>query len=91
MAAYSPIDNIRAQTYPAMFVTGGLHDAQVQYWESAKWVAKLRKYQQGTAPIVLRMNLDAGHGGATGRYAAHHEIALEQAFLLQCAGCVDEG
>ncbi len=79
---YSPYDNLQQRAYPALFATGGLHDSQVQYWESAKWVAKMRRYQTGDAPIMLRVNLDAGHGGATGRYGGHEEIALEQAFLV---------
>ena len=82
MERYSPYDNLRPQPYPSLFATSGLHDSQVQYWESAKWVAKLRRCQIGAAPILLRMNLDAGHGGATGRYGGHEEIALEQAFLI---------
>jgi oligopeptidase B len=88
IARYSPVDNVRVQDYPALWVTGGLHDAQVPYWESAKWVARLRRHQTAAAPILLWMNLDAGHGGATGRYAAHREMALEQAFLLECVGGV---
>ena len=79
---YSPYDNVGPRDYPALFATGGLHDSQVQYWESAKWVAKLRRCQTGDAPILLRVHLDAGHGGATGRYGGHEEIALEQAFLI---------
>ena len=79
---YSPYDNLRPRAYPALFATGGLHDSQVQYWESAKWVAKMRRCQTGDAPIMLRVHLDAGHGGATGRYGGHEEVALEQAFLI---------
>jgi oligopeptidase B len=83
---YSPYDNLRPRAYPALFATGGLHDSQVQYWESAKWVAKMRRYQTGDAPIMLRVHLDTGHGGATGRYSGHEEIALEQAFLIDLTG-----
>jgi oligopeptidase B len=84
MAQYSPYDNVRPQDYPAMLVTAGLHDAQVPYWEATKWVASLRFNQTGAAPILFRAQLDAGHAGATGRYGALMEIALEQAFLLEC-------
>jgi oligopeptidase B len=63
-------------------VTTGLHDSQVQYWEPAKWVAKLRDVQQGDNLILLHTNMDAGHGGASGRFEALKEIAMEYAFLL---------
>ena len=86
MLSYSPYDNVRQQTYPAMLVTAGLNDSRVQYWEPAKWVAKLRRAHTGPAPILLKTNLDAGHGGATGRYAAYREVAFEQAFLLDQLG-----
>ena len=82
MLAYSPYDNLRPQAYPAVLATGALHDSQVQYWESAKWVARMRECQTGDAPILLHMHLDAGHAGATGRFGAHKDIALEQAFLM---------
>ena len=86
MLAYSPYDNLRAQSYPAVLATGALHDSQVQYWESAKWVARMRECQTGDAPILLHMHLDAGHAGATGRFGTHKDIALEQAFLLERLG-----
>jgi oligopeptidase B len=70
MKAYSPYDNVSAQPYPAMFVTTGLNDPRVQYWEPAKWVAKLRSLTTSDNPIVLRTELDAGHGGPSGRYDA---------------------
>ena len=82
MLSYSPYDNIDAVDYPPLFALAGLHDSQVQYWEPAKWVAKLRDVSVGTAPLILRMNLDAGHGGASGRFARLEEIAEEYAFML---------
>jgi oligopeptidase B len=69
-------------SYPNTLVTTGLHDSQVQYWEPAKWVAKLRDVQQGDNLILLHTNMDAGHGGASGRFEALKEIAMEYAFLL---------
>lgn len=79
---YSPYDNVREAEYPALLATAGFNDPRVPYWEAAKWVAKLRKCQTGKAPILLKTNLDTGHGGASGRYAFWKEIADEQAFLL---------
>jgi oligopeptidase B len=69
-------------SYPNTLITTGLHDSQVQYWEPAKWVAKLRDVQQGDNLILLHTNMDAGHGGASGRFEALKEIAMEYAFLL---------
>ena len=69
-------------SYPNTLVTTGLHDSQVQYWEPAKWVAKLRDVQQGDNLILLHTNMDAGHGGASGRFEALKEVAMEYAFLL---------
>jgi oligopeptidase B len=86
MLSYSPYDNITAQPYPNLLVTAGLHDSQVQYWEAAKWVARLRRHHTGDERILLRTNLDAGHGGAAGRYQRWREIAFEYAFLLDLAG-----
>ena len=82
MLSYSPYDNIAPVEYPPLFALAGLHDSQVQYWEPAKWVAKLRDVRTGDAPLILRMNMDAGHGGASGRFARLEEIALEYAFML---------
>ena len=65
-----------------MLVTTGFHDSQVQYWEPAKWVARLRDHQQGDAPILLVTNMEAGHGGASGRFERLKEIALDFAFLI---------
>jgi oligopeptidase B len=82
MLAYSPYDNVRAQDYPALLVTAGLHDSQVQYWEPAKWVAKLRATKTDQNLLLLRTDMQAGHGGASGRLAALDDVAFEVAFLL---------
>ncbi|MCB0793105.1 MAG: S9 family peptidase [Flavobacteriales bacterium] len=85
MLEYSPYDNVRDAAYPALLVTTALHDSQVQFWEPAKWVARLRDHQQGPAPILLWTDLDAGHGGASGRFERLKEVALNYAFLIwQC-------
>lgn len=84
--SYSPYDNITDQEYPAILATTGLHDSQVQYWEPAKWVARLRDHQQGTAPILLYTNMDTGHGGASGRFERYKDTAREYAFLLDLVG-----
>ena len=75
-------DNVKPLAYPNTLVTTGLHDSQVQYWEPAKWVAKLRDVQQEDNLILLHTNMDAGHGGASGRFEALKEVAMEYAFLL---------
>ena len=90
MKSYSPYDNVTAQAYPPLLVTTGLHDSQVQYWEPAKWVAKLRELKTDSNPLLLHTNMDAGHGGASGRFRQFKEIALEYAFLLDLAGKTDE-
>jgi oligopeptidase B len=82
IAGYSPYDNITAQAYPAVLATGGLSDPRVTYWEPAKWVAKLREKTTGAAPILLKINMDAGHGGASGRFDFLKEIALDYAFAI---------
>ncbi len=86
MLSYSPYDQVSRQDYPAILVTTGLHDSQVQYWEPAKWVAKLRDYKTCDSPLLLHTNMVAGHGGAAGRYQRYKEIALEYAFLIDLAG-----
>jgi oligopeptidase B len=86
MLSYSPYDNVAARDYPALLVTAGYHDSQVQYWEPAKWVAKLRATATGSAPLYLWTNMEYGHGGAAGRFQRYRETALEYAFLLDRAG-----
>ncbi|WP_237390270.1 S9 family peptidase [Fulvivirga sediminis] len=85
MLSYSPYDNVKAQEYPNMLVTTGLHDSQVQYWEPAKWVAKLREMKTDDNIILLETNMDAGHGGASGRFQQYKETALDYAFILDLA------
>lgn len=82
MKSYSPYDNISNKLYPNMLVTTGLHDSQVQYWEPAKWVARLRSQNKNTSQLYLKTNMEAGHGGASGRFEALKEEASEYAFLL---------
>ena len=82
IAGYSPYDNVRAQAYPAILATGGLSDPRVTYWEPAKWIARVRDLNTGPAPALLKINLDAGHGGASGRFDFLKEIALDYAFAL---------
>jgi len=86
MMQYSPYDNVVAQDYPNMLVTTGLHDSQVQYWEPAKWVAKLRDLKTDNNLLLFHTNMDAGHGGASGRFEALKEVAEEYAFLLDLEG-----
>src|SRR5690606_31722698 len=80
--SYSPYDNVKAQDYPNILVMTGLHDSQVQYFEPAKWVAKLRDMKTNDNILLLKANMDAGHGGATGRFQHLREVALQYAFLL---------
>ncbi|PPT72507.1 oligopeptidase B [Xanthomonas arboricola] len=86
MLSYSPYDNVTRQAYPALFVGTGLWDSQVQYWEPAKWVAKLRDDNTGTQPIVFRTNMEAGHGGKSGRFRRYRELAESYAFVLDQLG-----
>jgi oligopeptidase B len=89
MKAYSPYDNVEARPYPAMFVTTGLNDPRVQYWEPAKWVAKLRAHTTSENPIVLRTEMGAGHGGPSGRYDAWRDEATVLAFVCETAGITE--
>lgn len=86
MKSYSPYDNVVAQNYPNMYISTGLHDSQVQYWEPAKWVAKLRDLKTDKNVLYLDTNMDAGHGGASGRFEALKELAKEVSFLLDLEG-----
>lgn len=86
MLSYSPYDNVRAQDYPAMFVSTGLWDGQVQYFEPAKWVARLRRLKTDDNALLFRVDLDAGHGGPSGRFEQYRELAEVYAFLLDQAG-----
>lgn len=82
MLAYSPYDQVQKKAYPAMLVTTGLHDSQVQYFEPAKWVAKLRTMKTDTHPLLFKINMEAGHGGKSGRFERLHETAEEYSFIL---------
>ncbi len=91
MLSYSPYDNVRAQNYPAMFVTTGLWDSQVQYYEPAKWVAKLRSLKTDGHVLFLHVDMEAGHGGKSGRFQRYREIAMEYSFVLEQAGIREPG
>jgi oligopeptidase B len=86
MKTYSPYDNVTPKNYPHLFITAGLYDPRVPYWEPAKWVAKLRAHKTDANMLLLRTNMAAGHGGASGRYEALKELAFEYAFILQVVG-----
>jgi len=86
MKSYSPYDNVEAKNYPNMLVTAGLNDSRVQYWEPAKWVAKLRVMKTDDNRLLLKTNMGAGHGGASGRYDYLKEIALDYAFVFDVLG-----
>eukprot|EP00415_Alexandrium_ostenfeldii_P000837 UN0837 len=83
---YSPYDNVRAQKYPNMLVTAGLYDNRVGYWEPAKWVAKLRKHNTANTTVLLKVDMDSGHSGASDRYRYYKEAAKEISFTLSCVG-----
>jgi len=89
MNSYCPYDNVEAKEYPNMLITAGLNDPRVQYWEPAKWTAKLRATKTDNNLLLLKTNMGAGHGGASGRYDYLKEIALEYAFILKCLGMAD--
>jgi oligopeptidase B len=82
MLSYSPYDNIKPQAYPSIYVRTGLWDSQVQYFEPAKWVAKLRATKHDRNPVLFDINMTAGHGGASGRFDAQREVARAYAFML---------
>jgi oligopeptidase B len=84
--SYSPYDNVEEKDYPAMLVTTGLHDSQVQYWEPAKWVAKLRALKTDDNPLFLYTEMETGHGGASGRFEIYKTVALEYVFILDLLG-----
>ncbi len=89
MLSYSPYDNVERKAYPHLLVTAGLHDSQVQYWEPAKWVAKLRAFKTDPHRLLLVTNMEAGHSGASGRFKRYEETAMMYAFLLDLAGLAD--
>jgi len=86
MLSYSPYDQVKKQNYPNLLVTTGLHDSQVQYWEPAKWVAKLRDMKTDNNLLLLDTDMEVGHGGKSGRYKAYLDTAKEYAFVLDLAG-----
>lgn len=86
MLSYSPYDNVKAQDYPHMYISTGLHDSQVQYWEPAKWVAKLRDTKTNDNQLYFDINMDTGHGGASGRFESLKEVAKEFAFMFDLVG-----
>jgi len=89
MLSYSPYDNVEAKDYPNLLVTTGLHDSQVQYFEPAKWVAKLRAMKTDDSRLLLKTNMEAGHGGASGRYKRYEEMAFQYAFMLDLLGITE--
>ncbi|MCM2681402.1 S9 family peptidase [Echinimonas agarilytica] len=86
MLSYSPYDQVKAQHYPHLLITTGLHDSQVQYFEPAKWVAKLRDMKTNDNQLLFHINMEAGHGGASGRFQRYHDLALEYAFYFDLLG-----
>ncbi|OAV45904.1 S9 family peptidase [Lewinella sp. 4G2] len=86
MLSYSPYDQVKAQDYPNLLITTGLHDSQVQYWEPAKWIAKIRELRTNDNELVMNTNMEAGHGGASGRFDAIKEVARDYAWVLNQAG-----
>lgn len=89
MKTYSPIDNVEKKDYPSILITTGYHDSQVQYWEPAKWIAKLRDLKTDNNPLLMYCNMETGHGGASGRFQKYKEVAMEYAYLLDLAGKVN--
>jgi oligopeptidase B len=86
MRGYSPYDNLLDDAYPHILATAGFNDPRVQYWEPAKWVARLRTLKRSRNRVLLKTNMAAGHSGASGRYDYLHEIAFEYAFILDVVG-----
>ena len=86
MNSYSPYDQVKPQYYTNMLITSGYHDSQVQYFEPAKWVAKLRDLKTDNNLVIFKIDMDAGHGGASGRFKSLREVALEYAFMLNLLG-----
>ena len=86
MLSYSPYDNVSAQEYPHLLITAGLNDPRVQYWEPAKWTARLREVKVGTNRLLLKTEMGAGHAGPSGRYDYLKEIALQYTFVLDALG-----
>jgi len=89
--SYSPYDNVTAKNYPAILAMGGLTDPRVTYWEPAKWIARLRATMGGGGPVLLRTNMGAGHGGASGRFNRLDEVAIVYAFALWAVGLAEKG
>jgi oligopeptidase B len=89
MKSYSPYDNVKSQDYPHILITAGLNDSRVKYWEPAKWTAKLRELKTDNNILLLKTNMGAGHGGASGRYERLKETAFEYAFLLDRLGLLE--
>jgi len=89
MKSYSPYDNVAAKKYPNVLITTGYWDSQVQYWEPAKWIAKLRDFKTDDNLLLMDCNMDVGHGGASGRFERFKEVALEYAFLLDLEGITE--
>jgi oligopeptidase B len=89
IAAYSPYDNVGAHAYPPIFAAAGLTDPRVTYWEPAKWVARLRERKSDANPVLFRINMDAGHAGASGRFSRLEEIAYSYAFALKVVGLAE--
>jgi oligopeptidase B len=86
MMTYSPYDNVEAKDYPNMLITTGYFDSQVQYWEPQKWMAKLRDMKTDDNLLVMHVNMEAGHGGKSGRFRRYREVALEYAFMFNLVG-----
>lgn len=89
MKSYSPYDNIEAKAYPNLLITTGYWDSQVQYWEPAKWIAKLREYKTDNNKLLMHCDMEVGHGGASGRFQRYKEVAMEYAFLLDLEGITE--